>query len=354
MLTVIVFFLVLSILILIHEAGHFFVAKRSGMLVEEFGFGLPPRIFGIKRGETTYSINLLPFGGFVKIFGESPEDFKKNPGEKNLRRSFNHKPWYLRAAVIVAGPIMNFLLAVLVISYMFTKGTYLPSGEVKILKVEKNSPASAARLQKNDILVSFAGKNLSKNTDLVDLSQKYAGQRVKILLKRGESQKLTFIIARKNPPQGQGALGIHISDTILKKYPWYQAPFIGLRESVKISLTFYTEMGKLLGKVITFQKPQIEVTGPIGIAKLTGEAVSYGTGAVIQLLGLLSLNLALINIVPFPALDGGQLAFVLYEAITRRKLNEELKAKINALGFAFLLMLLGLITFKDVTGLLAP
>lgn len=349
MITAIVFFLVLSVLVLIHELGHFFVAKRSKMLVEEFGFGLPPRLFGIRFGETLYSVNLLPFGGFVKIFGENPEDLKKKPQEK--ARAFSAKPWWQRALVIVAGPTMNFLLAVAVISYMFTRGTYLPAEKVTVVKVEASSPAQSAGLKKNDILATFAGHKLTKTTQLIELSHQYAGQTVTIKFERAGRFQKTSLKPRRNPPVGQGALGLLITDLELKRYPFYQAPFVGLWESLKISAVFYQELGKLLAKLVTLQRPAIEVTGPIGIAQLTNQAVNHGADAVLQLLGLLSLNLALINIIPFPALDGGQLSFVIYEAIARKKLNEELKAKINAAGFAVLLFLLALVTLKDLKNL---
>jgi len=352
MLTIIVFFLVLSVLVLIHEFGHFYIAKKSGMHVEEFGLGLPPRLFGKKIGETLYSFNLLPFGGFVKIFGESPEDIKNNPDPKLTQRSFANKPWYQRAAVIIAGPTMNFILAVIVISYMFTKGTYLPAGQVRVVEVNKGSPAAVAGLKKDDILRRFAQKKITQSSDLIGVAKKYAGQKVTLRIERqGKiiSKKLT---PRKNPPKGEGALGVTISDLELKKYPLWQAPWIGLKESVKISLMFYGEMGKIVGKLVMFQNPQVEVAGPVGIAKLTGQAVDVGFDAVIQLLGLLSLNLALINVIPFPALDGGQLAFVLYEAVSRRKIREEVKARINTFGFALLMLLIILITIKDITGLI--
>src|SRR3989339_1577952 len=349
MLTGLVFFLVLSLLILIHEFGHFYMAKKSGMLVEEFGLGLPPRLWGKKIGETIYSLNWLPFGGFVKIFGDSPEDLKKNP---NLgSRAFNHKPWYRQFSVIIAGPMMNFLLAVLVISYMFTKGTYLPSDKVTIVETQVNSPAKLAGLRKDDVILAIAGKPIKTSADLIRLSKQYSGQSVSLKVVR-EGQTLNFrLTPRKNPPKDQGALGTVITDLELKKYPFYQAPFIGLRESIKISLVFYQELGRILFQFVSGQQPQVEVAGPVGIVKLTGQAINYGTDAVIQLMGLLSLNLALINIIPFPALDGGQLSFIIIELLTRRKINENLKAKINAAGFALLLFLLVLVTFKDLRSL---
>lgn len=319
------------------------------MLVQEFGLGLPPRLFGKKIGETLYSINLLPFGGFVKIFGESPEDIKKNP--KLKKRAFNNKPWYQQLSVIVAGPTMNFFLAVLVISYLFTKGTFVASDHVVVVEAQPGSPAKQAGLRKDDVIISVAGEELKTSEQLIKIAKKKAGQTVVLKIERAGKNFETKIVPRQNPPKNQGALGVVITNLELKKYPFYQAPFVGLYESIKISLVFYQELGRIFWQFITFQHPQVEVAGPVGIMQLTGKAVNYGYEAVIQLLGLLSLNLALINIIPFPALDGGQLSFIIFEQLTRRKINEEVRARINALGFVFLLFLLVLVTINDLRSL---
>lgn len=348
--TILVFFIILSILVLIHEFGHFWVAKKSGMIVEEFGFGLPPRLFGFKWRGTLYSLNALPFGGFVKIFGENPSEVSSV--QKHAHRAFYQKSALARGGVIVAGPVMNFILAVAIISYMFTKGVYIPSGQVRIVEVSKNSPAHSAGLKKGDIFVRFdSEKDIVASSQLVEFSKKYAGSAVSLVFRRGKAEQKTSIIPREKPPKGQGSLGVLISDVKFAKYTWYQSPFVGLQESLRVSWEFYKELGKVAGRLITLQNPQVEVAGPVGIAQLTGKAVKNGFESVLQLMGLLSLNLALINLLPFPALDGGQLAFVVYEGVTRHKLKDELKARINAVGFACLLFLIILITFSDLVKL---
>lgn len=356
MVTIITFFLILSILILIHEGGHFFAAKKSGMKVLEFGFGLPPRMIGIKRGGTIYSLNWLPFGGFVKIFGENPADIKGKKSKTSLKSAFSAKPWYLRGFVIVAGPMMNFILAVIIVSYLFTKGVYLPGKEVRIVEVQKKTPASVAGVIKNDVILSlrlFDKDIIIDSSDKLTSSlRKAVGKKIVLTLKRNNQLKKINMIPRVKPPKGQGALGIVITDLTLKKYTWYQAPFIGLKESVILSGRYYQELFSIIKKLVLLQNPKVEVSGPIGIAKLTGDAVQMGSDAVIQLLGLLSLNLALINIFPFPALDGGQLAFVLFEGITKKKIDEELKNKINSYGLIFLLTLVFLITILDIRKLI--
>ncbi|MEK9179586.1 MAG: M50 family metallopeptidase [Patescibacteria group bacterium] len=288
---------------------------------------------------------------------------KKNPtqtspnrgGEEGLNpksRSFAGKPWFLRFAVIIAGPLMNFVLAVAIVSYMFTKGMYLPSGVVRIQTVQKGTPAAIAGLQPKDVVVgimSGAKKyQVTTTSDMVSKTKELSGMRIQLVVRRSGILKQYFIVPRKNPPEGQGALGIVVSDTELKKYPWYSAPFYGTIESLKMSFQYYQELGKVLVRVVTFQKQQVELAGPVGIAQMAGTAVRQGTDSVLQLLALLSLNLALINVLPFPALDGGHLAWIMYELITGKKVNEQVKSKINVAGFAILMGLIVLITANDI------
>jgi regulator of sigma E protease len=244
MLTALTFFILLSILVLIHEFGHFIVAKRNGMLVEEFGFGLPPRIYGKKIGETIYSINLLPFGGFVKIFGETPEDLKKikqskQNVERYKQRAFNNKSTWQKTAVLIAGPTMNFILAAVLIAFMFTKGVYLLSDSVSIISVDPGSPAAQAGLLKGDIIRSVDSEPITSNDDLIKLSRVKAGQKVLLQYERNGVTNKILLVPRKNPPKGQGPMGVEITNYELKTYPFYLAPIVGVWESLKISAQFY-------------------------------------------------------------------------------------------------------------------
>jgi regulator of sigma E protease len=236
----------------------------------------------------------------------------------------------------------------LVIAYSFTRGVYVPTEQVKVVEVTKESPAFNAGIRKNTEIVSFANEEINSSQQIIDLANKFAGKEVTIKFQTNKEVVTKRIVPRKNPPKGQGSLGIVISDIEFRKYPWYQAPIVGLTESVRISAEFYKQIGGALGRLVQFKSPELDVTGPVGIAKVTDQAVKMGLDSVIKLLGLLSLNLALINIIPFPALDGGQLVFVLIEAALGKKLDENLKAKINAIGFAILILLIIAITFKDI------
>ncbi len=361
MISIIIFFIILSILVLVHELGHFLMAKKNGVYVEEFGFGLPPRLFGLKKGETIYSINLLPFGGFVKLLGEEQEELKTKKLSENLKnRTFvGKKPWQ-KVSIIIAGVTANFLLGWLIISYLFTQGVPVPTNNVIVEKVMKNSPAASAGLKSKDIIKSAivntnntqpAIHSLKSTQDLIDLAKKYTNQEIRLVIQRNSEEFIVAVFPRKNPPPGQGPLGVVITSFVEKKYPWYQAPLFGLIESLNITITIVKELIKTLLLFLTFQKVQVEVAGPIGIAKITSAAVKFGNNAILQVLGLLSLNLAVINIFPFPALDGGRLALIVYEAISRKKVDPKIERRLNLVGFAILLSLIALVSINDIVKL---
>lgn len=353
MFTLIVFFLVLSLLVIIHEMGHFFAAKLQGIRVEEFGFGIPPKVFGIRYGETEYSLNLLPFGGFVRVFGEEEALLEgKKLSEAEKKRSFAHKKHWQKALVLVAGVTLNFVLGWGIVTYLFTQGVPTPTERVHIEKVTAKSPAAEAGLQKGDIVtsMSFGSKKtlVDENQDIASLSKKYAGKEVQFAIQRDGQELTVTITPRKNPPEGEGSLGVLISNYEIKKYSLLQAPYYGLIESAKVTGLIAKELGKTLFKFITFQKHDAEIAGPVGIAQLTSAAARQGTDALLQLIGLLSLNLAVLNILPFPALDGGRLAFVLYEWATGKKVNKTFEHRLNFVGFSLLIGLLVLVTVNDL------
>lgn len=366
-LTLLVFFLVLSILVLIHEIGHFVAAKRFGIKVEEFGFGLPPRLFAKKIGETEYSINALPIGGFVKLYGEEgPADAHAMAGEGGIdstnNRSFYNRPPWQRAIVLIAGVAMNFLLALVVLSFLFTQGVFVPAQRVHIEKVVDDSPAMVAGLHANDIILSMDETKILTNDDLVNYTKERLGQSVRLTILRGANfekpiregecigcETLTLsVVPRKDAPQGQGPIGIAISHYEQRIYTWYEAPIYGTKEALFLSRELLIGLGKTVWKLVTFQSVSREVAGPIGIAQATGQAVKFGNMAVLELLGLLSLNLAIINILPFPALDGGRLLFVIIEATTGKRIHTHWERNLHQIGMAILLALILLVTINDI------
>lgn len=358
MLTIITFFIILTLLVIIHELGHFIAAKKNNVLVEEFGFGLPPRIFGIKHGETLYSLNWLPIGGFVKVLGEEEHELDKKKLPPELQnKTFVSKPAPVKILILTAGVLANFILGWVIVSYLFTQGVPVPTDNAVVMEIAKGSPAAEAGLAKGDRIMQFAEQDNSqqwhvfkvKTTDDVSrIAKEHAGNDLLLSFERDGHFIDTSITPRKNPPKGEGPLGVVVSQYVIKKYVWYQAPFYGLLESANITYQIMKELGKTLFSFLTFQKTPVDVAGPIGIAKIAGEALKVGHMAVLQLLGLLSLNLAVINILPFPALDGGRLAFVVYETIFRRKINPQIERRLNMAGFAILLSLIGLVTINDI------
>ena len=348
---ILIFLFILTVLVLVHEFGHFIIAKKTGVKVEEFGIGLPPRLFGLKKGETLYSINLLPLGGFVKLYGEEYNKLSK----KNKNRAFINKSVWQKTLIILGGVIGNFLLGWFIFSYLVTQGISVPTDKVTIEKIGKNSPAQIAGLKEKDVVTKLIPQDprspqivLTATEDLISQTKKLAGQTIGLEIKRNDKTFLIKIIPRINPPKGEGPLGITITSSMIKKYPWYTAPYFGLIETINVTYKIASELGKLILGIITFQKPHVDVAGPVGIATLAGQAIKFGGNAFLQFLALLSLNLAIINILPFPALDGGRLIFVFYEGILKKKPNKNVEQYTNLVGFVILLSLAALITVNDI------
>jgi len=338
-------------LVLVHEFGHFITAKKQGILVEEFGFGYPPRLLSVKIGETVYSINLIPLGGFVKVYGE---EYQEKIDPKLKSRSFTAKKPWQKSLVLVAGIIGNFLLGWVLISYLFTQGVPTPTNKVIVEQVAKKSPAAQAGIKEGDIIQYFAVSNSQKSIklesadDLISYSKKYAGSQIVLTIKRNEETLIKKITPRVKPPSGEGPLGIAITSYLEKKYPWYQAPFYGLVEALNITKKITVELIKTIIQFVGSQKPSVEVSGPIGIASYTSKVIKFGKNAVLELIALLSLNLAIVNLLPFPALDGGRLVLVLYEWFTKRKVNKDFEKYLNLIGFVLLLTLAAVISVNDI------
>lgn len=356
--TIVVFIIILAVLVLVHEFGHFLAAKKCGVLVEEFGFGFPPRVWGKKIGDTLYSINALPIGGFVKLFGEEyHEDAQDNLHDSLKNVAFIYKKPWQKSFIVVAGIIGNFLLAWVLISFLFTQGVPSPTNTVIIDTVSKGSPAEMSGLKTNDVIQSLRtpdGKTiiLKSTADLIDSSKKYTDKPLLLTVLSDKTIKKISISPRSHPPVGQGPLGISITTFKEKKYPWYSAPFFGLAEAFKITGSIASELGKTVYSLVTTRTSKVDVAGPIGIAQYTGQAIKFGNNAVLELVALLSLNLAVVNILPFPALDGGRLVFIVYEWITKRRVNKKVEQYVNMSGMAILLGAAALITVHDILKLI--
>jgi len=346
-LTAVIFIIILGLLIFVHELGHFLVAKKSGVKVEEFAFGFPPRIFSFKKGGTNYSINLIPLGGYVKMLGEE-EDIDK-PG------SFHAKSPWVRSGIVVAGVIMNFLLAIILMTIGFTVGmTPLVSdpatmggvkeSRVMVTYVQPDSAAAKAKIENGTILNGFSSPselqtftraNLGKE---VDISTTYNSQTKLIKVKLSENKDAPF--------------GVGIVSITKVKQPIHQAFVTSIVETGRSISTLFSFLGTIIKNLFTTGHPGEEaagVVGPVGLFNFTGAAIKLGWIYVLQLVIILSINLGIVNILPYPALDGGKLLFLVLEGIFKRKvIRMEIENAIHMVGFALLIILFLLITLRDL------
>lgn len=346
--SILVFLIVLSILVIVHEFGHFVMARRAGVLVEEFGFGLPPRIWGKQIGETLYSINALPFGGFVRLHGESDEESIESP-----RRAFLNKNKKTRISIIVAGVVMNFILAIVAFAIVYSfSGIPKDTHKIKVVDISQNSPALSSGLVIGDVIKSADGKLFTKVDDFIKYVDTKRGKRVVL---ETENKKVT-IVPRESPPEGEGPLGVTITTTEVYFPPVALRPFYGIFYGFKDALFWGKNILVGLWSVVAgLTKGQVpkDVSGPVGIFAVTSEAAKIGILALINFIGILSVNLAILNILPFPALDGGRLLFIGIESVIGRKVLPKLEATIHSIGMIVLLLLLLAITIHDVQRLIS-
>lgn len=358
-LTALVFFAILSILVLIHELGHFAVARWIGIHVEEFGLGLPPRIMGKKIGGTIYSLNWLPIGGFVRLAGEDEGPHSSGFTQKNAKHLFWARSKKERAAILVAGVTMNVILAVGLTAYLLTQGVLEPSGRVRVEKVQPGSPAETAGFQENDVVTSItfdssdplatlATKRVIVPRDLIDTTRAHLDQEVTLTVLRNGQETQLAVTPRKDPPPGQGPLGVVITDLELQIYTWHEIPVEAIRINAVRAKEMFTGIAGILWRLATLKPPTADVAGPIGIARVTGEAVRFGWKAVLEFMSILSLNLAVLNILPIPALDGGRLAFVFLEKLIGKRLRPAFERSAHQMGMIILLTLILLVSINDI------
>jgi len=360
MMPILIFIICLAILIIIHEIGHFLVAKRNGIKVEEFGIGLPPRLWGIKKGETIYSINALPFGGFVKIYGEDGE-------HKDEERSFSAKKPGVRTKVLAAGVTMNLIFGILLLMIGFNVGIpaavtentapYLSNVGLSILEVQKNSPAELAGLKMGDRIleVSYNDDKIVNPTaeTLQSFTKKYSGQELNLKVERGKNILEVKAVTREGAEaEKNGALGISISETGLLKYPFFRSLWEGLKGGLMMFINVFVSLFIFFKSLIVHGQLIGQVAGPVGIVALGSDIIRNGLGYLIQFLATLSIYLAAINLIPFPALDGAQIFSVLIEKIRGKSIPIKTQNLVNSIGFAILMGLFIFVTFNDVFNLI--
>jgi regulator of sigma E protease len=351
MFSLLIFIIVIGIIIFVHELGHFIAAKSAGMRVDEFGFGFPPRIFGVNHRDTIYSLNWIPLGGFVKIKGENGEEAWESD-------SFAAKSMPRRILVILAGVTMNVILAFVLFTGGYIAGVpqaidVLPEGAiisaatVQVGEVLAGSPASRGDLRSNDVIEKFNGQKVASAEALRSAIRASTGD-VKIEVKRGKAEVDLTITPEVLKETGVRGLGVELIDVGTVRFPWYLAPVRGAEATAYLLWSIILSFYGLLAGLFAGQGLSPDVSGPIGIAVVTGQAVQIGFAYLVEFVALLSLNLAVINAVPFPALDGGRFLFLVIEAVRRRPVSRRVEGIVHQIGFALLMLLVVAVTYRDL------
>ena len=339
--TIIAFVLVFTGIILAHELGHFFAAKLSKVKVEEFGLGYPPRIWGKKIGGTLYSLNALPFGGFTKLSGEEdPKAEGSLAGKSRLTRIF----------VMAAGALVNALLPILLFTVAYMVPHDVTTGQIGVAEVSPGSPAAAAGLETGDIILSINGQPIKTFDDIRRAVEDSLGKDTSLEIQKAPGQTVTVsLVPRENPPEGEGAMGIQSRAlTERKTEPFWRAIPLGFKQTFVTLVAFKDAIFSLFAGTSQFQ-----FVGPVGIAELTGEAAQGGFNILLQFAAFLSLNLAIVNLLPLPALDGGRIVFVIIEwARGGRRISPRVEGIIHMVGFLLLILLAILITYQDIARLI--
>ena len=339
-LTTVSFLGVLLILILAHELGHFITAKLSGVRIEEFGIGFPPRLLSFKRGETIYSLNAIPLGGFTKLLGEEDPTLPGSLASKSIPTRF---------LVLGAGSMMNILLPIFLFSIAFMIPHDMLLEKVQVQGVAPNSPAQSAGIEPGDTIVEINDRPIENRSDVGYIIQLNLGSEVNMLLQKANlSQEKVVVKPRWNPPQGQGAIGITItgidSGVVRESYPIWEAVPSSIRHCWEILILFRNEV---VGWFVRGTAPQL--TGPVGIAELTGQVAKAGLSPLLEFAALISINLAIINLFPFPGLDGGRLVFVALEWVRRgKRIPPKKEGLVHLIGLVVLILLIAMISYYDI------
>ncbi|MFC1873089.1 RIP metalloprotease [Chloroflexota bacterium] len=339
------FVVVLMVVVLAHEAGHFFTARAFGVKVLEFGIGFPPRLISFMRKGTRYSLNAIPLGGFVKMAGEEDPD---------VEGSLASKRPLPRIIVLAAGSAMNFLLPVLLFSIAFIVPHQVFSGEVVIEAVGQGSPAAIAGIEPGDKVVAINGLEMNNNQDVQRQVLLYLGKPMTLtMLKNGGAEAAVSLTPRWRPPEGEGATGITIATQNGQvnevSVPFWDAIPRGIGECIDTYVLFKNVIiSMFIGTV------PVVLSGPVGIAQISGEAARAGLSSLLEFTAFFSVNLAIINIFPLPALDGGRIVFVLLEWVGRgRRVSPRAEGLIHMAGFVLLMGVALLITYQDILRIIA-
>ncbi len=337
----------LVILIFVHEFGHFLIAKLSGVGVLKFSLGFGPRLFGRKYGETEYIVSAIPLGGYVKLLGESD---KEEISEEDKQRSFANQKASKRICIIAAGPVFNFLFAVVVFWVIYMIG--VPVMTTEIGGIQKGSAAEAAGFREHDRITAIDGRKVATWTDIANFTTKSEGRELAFTIRRGGSEEVVRVkpqLTKVQNPFGESADSYKIgitptAETMIRRENPVRAAWSGLEQTWYISELTFLSLVKMIEGVIS---PKT-LGGPILIAQMAGAQVKKGVVSFFFLMGLLSINLAILNLLPIPVLDGGHLFFNLIELVTGREINVKWREIAQQVGFVLLIMLMLFVIYNDI------
>jgi regulator of sigma E protease len=364
-LTIVAFLGIIVVLVLVHEIGHFAVAKWSGVAVQEFGVGFPPRIASVVFRGTRYSINWIPLGGFVKMLGEDGEievERLRERGlsdaaiEKTMEGALSRRSVPIRLAVLLAGVLMNFVVGGLLFAMAYGQPTPEYHGPVTVVSIQEGSPADGVLLV-GDVITGADGQTFELSADLTAYVREQAGNEVTLEVTRGTEQLQIIVVPRvltdEEVRSGEGAVGFGWeSEDVVMGPPLATGPMDALAQGFSTAARVAVEIPggliRAIAGMLGLAPSTGDVAGPIGIAQQTGRLLDAPLVSQLFFIGLLSINLAVLNVLPFPPLDGGRVLIVLIEAIRRRKMSAEREALIYFTGFAVLIALVILISIQDI------
>jgi regulator of sigma E protease len=370
LLTIGLFLIVLGVLVCIHEFGHFIAAKWSGVRVDEFGFGFPPRIMGVTWRGTLYSLNSIPLGGFVRIkgiAGEQIEEVDPTKHESTAHRlhdadSFASLSFLRKLLILFAGIGMNILLAWILFSLSFLIGVKAPVDssygkaftspiEVIVTTVRPDTPAARAGLQVGDTLLTRNAQTIDEIQDIQGFQAADTGKSIELEIASNNTKK-TITIAPENIQLDSGetyvGIGVGLAAIQTIQYPPHLAVWNGAKETAQSIAAIFIGFGEIFSRIFTSESVTQDLAGPVGIAKITRGAADLGLSSLLQFMALLSANLAVFNLLPIPALDGGRIALTIITKIRRKPVSEKIETIIHSIGFVLLMLLVVAVTFQDI------
>lgn len=353
--TILIAFISLMGLVVLHEFGHFIIAKSFSVKVEEFGIGYPPRIFGKKIGETIYSLNLLPFGAFVKIQGEI--------GGIESARSFSGKPIWQRALIVLAGVVSFWLISAVLFSIVMSLGAptaisdeengNLINPRVQITSIAAGSPAAMAGLKVGDAILEVKSQkskveSINKVKELQGFTEENKGEEIVLTIERGKEVFTASLIARILPPSGEGPMGVALVRTAIKNYRGFQAIWQGILATVNLTGAIIQGYIQAIGNLVKGLPSGVQMMGPVGVVSLFTQVNQLGINYFLQFIGMIAIYFAIFNVLPIPAVDGGKLLFLAIEAARKKPISEKIEQNITTFFFSLLIVLMIFVTVKDV------